>query len=158
MLPLQQQRPLIGDGLRLRDSCTVGDKFFSMHAPLPQGSTYRSTVGGEGLRALEAVSICKEEFANPPYRLGACKPSPPPLSHWERGLIGLEGFGAGLACPKGQPRLCVGDLTRLIARPRSYKRFGGPQGSPKRFQIKTSFSTAEATAPISLSKGANFTS
>ncbi|OYU78168.1 MAG: hypothetical protein CFE32_02735 [Alphaproteobacteria bacterium PA3] len=43
--PLQQQRPLVGDGLRLRAVWWEGDKYLSMHTPLaPPGRG----VGGLG--------------------------------------------------------------------------------------------------------------
>ena len=109
MLPLQQQRPLIGDGLRLRGDRGMGDKFFSMHAPLPVGKG--------------------------PYwsRRLWCRPCLPqrPAS------IMCGRFDGSSPLRAATRQISEGnlDLTRQIARPRSYKRFGGPQGSPKRVQI-----------------------
>ena len=104
--PLQQQRPLVGDGLRLPDSCKVGDKFFSMHAPLPVGK------GPYWSRRL---------WCRP------CLPQRPPSI-----MCGRFDGSSPLRAATRQISDGNLDLTRLIARPRSYKRFGGPQGSPNR--------------------------
>ena len=87
MLPLQQQRPLIGDGERLGDVWMEGDKFCSMRSPLPVGE-------GAGVRAYPAQndSVFWGLGWSTTTFLGDCKPSPPtPLPAGE-GRFHLDPF------------------------------------------------------------------
>jgi len=102
--PLQQQRPLVGDGLRLRAVWWVGDEFLSVRTPLALwGSTNWSTGGGKGVLAQLRVAPCNEGLRNAHFDKVSVRPSPQPLSHGERGFCSLipanltQGFGIGAA-------------------------------------------------------------